>query len=159
MSDLTTRLEQATKHARNNDWANAIESLKLILEKDADHEIATGMLASIYLQIGHLDAAIEHYERLLQLNPDNPLARFQLGLAHMNNGDTEDALSTWKPMLEMENEFMAHFHAALATLQLGRNAEASALLARAEQQMPSSHPLYPKLIELRNNLGENRSNT
>lgn len=148
MADLMVELECATKQVRNEDFAAAIESLKGILDQDSQHEIATGMLASIYLQIGHVDAAIKLYETLLMLNPENPLARFQLGLARLNNGEATAAIDVWAPMLDTENEFMANFHSALAFVQLGRNQDAIARLTHASQHMPTSHPLYPQLLNL-----------
>lgn len=82
------------------------------------------------------------------MNAVNPLARFQLGMAHLSSGAAETALETWEPLLDQEEDFMAHFHSALALLQLGRREQAETLLMHASQTMPVSHPLYPKLLEL-----------
>lgn len=88
------------------------------------------------------------YETLLQVNAVNPLARFQLGMAHLSSGAAETALETWEPLLDQEEDFMAHFHSALALLQLDRREQAEAMLMHASRAMPVSHPLYPKLLEL-----------
>lgn len=146
------KLEIATNHVKANDLAAAIEVLKAILDEDCEHEIATGMLASVYLQIGRTAAAIELYEKLLVLKPENPLARFQLGLARLNNGEAPQAIDVWAPMLETQDEFMAHFHSALAHLQLRHPQEALDLLLKAGEHMPVGHPLYPQLVDIRNKL-------
>lgn len=151
---LKIQLENAVEQAKEGDLDNAIPTLKSILEDNPDHDISLGMLASIYLQIGMHDQAIDLYNRLLKINPENPLARFQLGMAKLNSDKPEEALTAWEPMLGMENEFMANFHSALALMLLGRSKEALECILNAARHMPSSHPLYPKLLELHNQLTE-----
>ena len=154
MSELMSQLQRATKQVKENELGDAIETLKAILEEDAEHEVATGMLAAVYLQIGRIEAAITLYNKLLDISPDNPLARFQLGLARLNNGEPSQALETWQPMLEMKDEFMAHFHSALAQIELRHPEEAMQLLNKAGESMPIGHPLYPQLIDLQNKLSD-----
>lgn len=151
---LKTKLAEAAKHTKEGDLDNAIILLQEILEQDQHHEISLGMLASIYLQIGLHDRAIELYEKLLIGNPQNPLARFQLGMAYMNTGSPQKALTAWEPMLEMKDEFMANFHSALAFVQLDQEEEALICLARAFRHMPSNHPLFPQLVNLHTQLTE-----
>lgn len=149
---LKTKLLKATEYAKEGDLENAMVQLKQILESHPRHEVSMGMLASIYLQIGMHQKAIQQFEALLTAHPQNPLARFQLGMARLANGEPEKALSQWAPMLEMDNEFMAHFHSALALIQLGRLDEALPLIERARGNMPEAHPLYSKLLEIRTQL-------
>lgn len=150
--DLNKRLGRATEQVKNEDLDAAIITLKALLQEYPNNEISTGMLASIYLQIGMNDLAIELYESLLETSPDNPLARFQLGLANLNKGNTEVAIDIWHPMLKMENEFMAHFHSALAYIELGNHNKALDLLQVAGQHMPNSHPFYSQMVTLHKTL-------
>jgi Tfp pilus assembly protein PilF len=147
-NNLKQSLALATQQIKNDDLDQAIITLQEILAQDPNHEIATGLLASVYFQIGMHDRAVSLYRALLTNHPQNPLARFQLGLAQLSQGLPGDALATWEPMLENDTEFMAHFHAALALLQLGQPLDARERLAAVGRHMPGSHPLYPKLIEL-----------
>lgn len=147
-TELIAQLADATEQAREGNLEEAISSLKIILEHRPDHEIALGLLASIYLQISMNEQAICCFHTLLKESPDNPLARFQLGMAQLTLGHPETALETWAPMLKLENEFMANFHSALALLELDRPQEALDRLDDAGRHMPSSHPLYPQLLEL-----------
>jgi tetratricopeptide (TPR) repeat protein len=149
---LKKKLLKATEYARERDLENAVLQLKQILQSHPRHEVSMGMLASIYLQIGMHQKAIEQFEALLTAHPKNPLARFQLGMASLANEEPEKALSQWAPMLEMENEFMAHFHSALALIQLNRLDEALPLIEHARSNMPEAHPLYTKLLEIRTRL-------
>lgn len=144
------RLGKATQDAKDGNLDDAVTTLKQILHDQPNHEIALGMLAAIYLQIGMQEAAIERFEALLAAHPNNPLARFQLGMAMLGLDRAQEALDAWRPLLDDESDFMAHFHSSLALIQLGRHAEALPLLARAAQRMPPSHPLYAKALELLN---------
>jgi cytochrome c-type biogenesis protein CcmH/NrfG len=144
-----SQLADAVAQAKTGDLDAAVVTLKAVLQSQPKHTIALGMLASIYLQIGMVDRAIERYTQLLELDPENPLARFQLGIAKQLRGSPEEALEAWRPMLSSENEFMANFHSALTLVQLGRYADALEPVSNAARHMPPSHPLYPQLVRLR----------
>ena len=60
-------------------------------------------LANAYLELGKFDGAIAEYQRILQLNPNYPLARFNLAQAFKEKGLNAEArteylifLETWK---------------------------------------------------------------
>ncbi|MFY0678098.1 MAG: hypothetical protein JXR18_12515 [Neptuniibacter sp.] len=147
-------LKSATEAARNGELATAIPRLKQLLEVDPDHQLGLGMLASIYLQTGMNEESGTLFEHLLQKHPENPLARFQYGLTKLNSGSPEEAIELWQPLFSDEENFMAHFHGALACLQMGNNADASQHLQISAVHMPNSHPLYPQLVELLNSLSK-----
>lgn len=136
---------------RAGNYDVAIAGLKAILQAHPGHEIATGLLAASYFQIGLRDQARVLYEQLVAEHPANALARFQLGLLRSSD-DPRAALSIWEPLLEADEEFMAHFHSALAHIQLGDPAAAEALLEHAARYMPASHPLREQLNQLRESL-------
>lgn len=147
-------LKSATQAARNGDMAVAIPLLKQLIETKPDHEIALGMLASIYLQMGMNGEANDLFELLLDKHPENPLARFQYGLTKLNSGLAEEAIKLWNPLLADESNFMAHFHTALAFLQLNNKQDAAHHLQTSTIAMPRSHPLYPQLLELLTSLSK-----
>lgn len=152
--NLQQMLSKATEAAKRGDLESAIGSLKEILSDHPDNEIAIGMLASIYLQIGLLEEAETRFKDLLKRHPSNPLGRFQLGMCYLSMNRPEQALTTWQPMLKDQEDFMAHFHSALAQLELGKHKESYELVQIAARRMPSNHPLYPKLLEVRSSLIE-----
>lgn len=149
--DLRFLLHEATQKIKRNDYKAAILTLKTLLDSDPKHEIALGMLASTYLQIGMHQQAIDLYERLLDERP-NLLAQAQLGIAYAQTSQAQKALETLEPTLGLEGEFVAHFYVAQSLMQLHRFDEAKEKLAIAAQRMPSSHPLFANLMELENRL-------
>jgi len=133
---------------RRGDYDFAILGLKGFIAAHPDHEIAMGLLAASYFQIGMTDRAAALYRKLLAVHPHNALARFQLGLTCLNSNPRE-ALDLWQPLLTAEHEFMAHFHSALAHWQLGERDSAKPLLEQAAKYMPESHPLRGQLNAMR----------
>ena len=122
--------------------------LKGILAADPSHELANGMLGSIYAELGMTDKAVQAFLQALNTNPQNPLARFQMGLVLLTAQRYQEAIDAFAPMLVVEGEFLAHFHSALALIALDRPSQARPLLQQANQNMPASHPLYGTLQQL-----------
>lgn len=148
VSDRTALLRSATDAAKRGELDAAIVQLKSLLDLDPKNEVALGMLAAIYAQIGLRDKAAEYFQRTLQVNPRNSLARFQLGLMQLADQKPEEALETWKLSLADPGEFMAHFHSGLALLALKRPGEARGLFEQAARHMPADHPLRGQLQQL-----------
>jgi tetratricopeptide (TPR) repeat protein len=61
-------------------------------------------LANAYLELGRFDEAIAEYQRILQLNPNYPLARFHLAQAFEQKGLKEEARTEYLNFLEIWKE-------------------------------------------------------
>ena len=146
--DAREALSLAAAYAKRGELEPAMIQLTQLLQADPDHEIANGMLAGIHAQLNMTDRAVAGYRRVLAINPDNALARFQLGLLQVTSGHPREAVDTLRPCLTDKQDFLAHFYSALALLELHRPEEARALLVRASQRMPADHTLRPRLGEL-----------
>jgi tetratricopeptide (TPR) repeat protein len=146
--DTREALSLATACARRGELESAMLHLKELLEADPDHEIAAGMLGGIYAQLNMTERAIGCYRRVLAINPQNVLARFQLGLVQLTSGHPREAVDTLRPCLADKGDFLAHFHSGLALLELNRPEEAHPLLTYAAQRMPADHALRKRLHEL-----------
>jgi tetratricopeptide (TPR) repeat protein len=117
-SDIETALRAAVEAMRQDNVEAGILALKTILNLAPRHELANGMLASIYAQLGMRDAAVSKYQTTLAINPANHLARFQLGTLQLDAGQPSEALQTLEPLLTL-----------------------------AQAAMPQDHPLRPLLAE------------
>ena len=57
-------------------------------------------LANAYLELDRIDEAISEYHRILQLNPNYPLAQFHLAQAFERKGEVEQARAAYERFLE-----------------------------------------------------------
>jgi len=87
----------ANQQGRTRD---AIESLKQILERDADDAKAVYMLSALHAEIGMTDQAVVEMTRAVELDPTLITAHFQLGLLHYMAARYEDAANAWQPLDE-----------------------------------------------------------
>ena len=81
---LVSELQPLVDALRAGRYQDSIEGLKRFIDSHPDHEVAIGMLAAAYFQIGMPDRARALFERVLEINPHNALARTQL--QQLSNG-------------------------------------------------------------------------
>jgi len=143
-------MQRAVTATRERRYDAALIHLKSIVADRPQDQVALGMLASVYADLGMQDQAREYYDRILTINPENPLARHQRGILEFEAGQLESALEIWQPLLETEHDFMAHFYSALALMQLNRLDGVRDLLETALERMPTDHPLRPESEKLIN---------
>lgn len=146
--DVKSTISQASELIKSRSFDQAIPLLKDLISTDTDNELALGMLASIYAEIDMPEKARSLYSRILELNPANPLARFQLGLNYFNANQINEALEIWEPGLTDKTDFMIKYFTGLAYIQLKEYVKAKSILEQAEQIMPKNHPLYGELKQL-----------
>ncbi len=155
-SEISAEREQLKQYInliKNKQFELAMSGLKEYLQEFPTNEVARGMLASLYFQIGMHDRAIPEFETILEQNPDNALARFQLGMTRYTRGELEKSIDCWLPLTEVEDDFMGSFHSALAYVDLQQAPMARPLVEKCVKVMPKNHPLYPRLLQLREELG------
>jgi Flp pilus assembly protein TadD len=69
------------------DWATAIIALSKTAEEYPDSADTQNFLAYAYRKSGDLDAALEHYQRALKIDPSHKHAREYLGEAYLMKND------------------------------------------------------------------------
>lgn len=138
-------LEGAIQAVRRDDKDSAVAQLKELLAADPGHEVAGGMLASLYAELGMADRAAAQFSRVLAQHPGNVLARFQLGVLLLGQGQAQQALDTLAPMLAAADDYLAHFHSGLACMAMRQPARARPLFEAAAGRMPPNHPLQAQL--------------
>jgi tetratricopeptide (TPR) repeat protein len=139
-NNFKNQLGLAAKLVKDRQFDHAISVLKALDESYDEDQLVLGMLAGVYFQIGMVDRAELYYKKALSINPRNNLALLQLGLAQVELGRPEDALDTWRPMLDIPQDFLAHFHTGLTLLKIGRADDALDYLITAKENMPTEHP-------------------
>lgn len=81
----------------------AIPILEQVLARNPCHARARHLLGAEFAQAGKMDDAVVEITTALELNPDMPLARFQLGLMLMTCARTEEAVQVWSGLDVLES--------------------------------------------------------
>jgi Flp pilus assembly protein TadD len=110
----------------------AVPALEEVLQRDPYHAQARHLLGAEYAQAGKIDGALLEMATALEINPDMPLARFQLGLLLMTCARVEDAAKVWVPLDSLGNEHILNrFRAGMMQMVQGHFEAAHQVLAAA----------------------------
>ncbi len=149
MSTATGYLQQASELCRKKEFSAAIPLLKQGVVENPKNEILLGMMASCYQELGMLEQAEEHYNKIVELNPDNFLAIHQLGMVAFTQSQWEQALIIWQRLLLRDDDFLTKYYASICCFKLGRFAEAKEFISLASQLTPQAHPVYPEVLKFK----------
>jgi len=81
--------------------ADAVSLLKTLLERDSRHVFGTYLLAAEHAQLGMMDRAEAGFRKTVDLAPDFPMARFQLGQMHLTRNDGAAARAILAPLADL----------------------------------------------------------
>jgi len=81
--------------------ADAVSMLKTLLERDSQHVFGNYLLAAEHAQLGMMDRAEEGFRKTVELAPDFPMGRFQLGQLYLTKGDAAAAKAVLAPLANM----------------------------------------------------------
>jgi DNA-binding winged helix-turn-helix (wHTH) protein/Tfp pilus assembly protein PilF len=98
----------------------AIRSFKKALDLDADADETHHQLSMVYSHVGLLDEAQRHVSLALDLNPNNTMARFRVGVYAAWQCRFEDALAVLKTVPSDVSPFLVDRVRAEVYVQLGR---------------------------------------
>lgn len=97
-------LALALEATRRGDSGHSIAYLKEAGARVDASEQTFFLLGSEYAQIGLVDQARENFHRAIDLNTNFSIARFQLGLLYLTNGQPQEALDTWAALSPLGSE-------------------------------------------------------
>lgn len=149
-AQLKTVISTVTPLLKNKDHMGVIKILKRAIDDGIQHELVFGMLASSYAEVGMTDKAQENFAKVIQLNPQNYLAFFQMGMLLYNAGDIAKAIDAWVNVSSQSGEFVANYWIAKAYVDLGKSEQAKPYLHQAKTHVPSDHVLYDDVMALYN---------
>ena len=115
----------------------AIRSFKKAVELDPDADETYHQLSMVYSHVGLLDEAQALVARAIELNPNNTMARFRVGVYAALAGRFEDALAVMKTVPGNVSPFLVERVKAEVYVQLGR-------VDRAERLVEEYLAKYPR---------------
>ena len=98
----------------------AIRSFKKALDLDPGADETHHQLSMVYSHVGLLDEAQDHVGRAIDLNPNNTMARFRVGVYAAWQCKFEDALAVLKTVPSDVSPFLVDRVKAEVHVQLGR---------------------------------------
>ncbi len=115
----------------------AVQAYKRALELNPNLAEAHHQLGFVYLHIGLLDKGWEEIQKALAIDPGNSLARYRLGVIDMCRGKYDEAFQIFNTTpLEKSPSLLASY-TSTALFRLGRNEEASAIVAQFFKDYPN----------------------
>ena len=91
----------------------------------------------LYLEAGHADSARDHFEKLLEIEPDDLAARYNLGAALYRMGEYAKALKAFENVLAADSKHpYAATSAGLCLELLGKPDEARRFYRQAIENSP-----------------------
>jgi tetratricopeptide (TPR) repeat protein/predicted O-methyltransferase YrrM len=99
-------------YARQENWQEAIASLKNILQYQPNSTTAYSWLAQIYGHLGYEEAEMDSWYHALMLNPNiaNGRGYFKIAQALGNSGKTEAAITCYQRAIERSSGFFAPYY-------------------------------------------------
>ena len=132
---------------RNRDYRSEAILWTDALAKSPGNPRAHNNLGSALVQEGRIDAAIDHFEEAVRLDPQYADAYANLGSACIRQGNLEAALEALHAALGLDpRNAQAHYSLGLALLRQGHLAESAAAFGEALR-------LQPGMAEAHRNLG------
>jgi len=130
--------------AKKNDAKAAAESLSAAVAAYPNFAIALNDLANQYMLMKQWDKAIETYQALLKLKPDDVTAHQNLGIAAYNKKSMEDAETHFRKALELKSPGpTAHYYLGLIFVATKRYPEAvpefEAAIANGGENLALAH--------------------
>lgn len=127
----------------------ALLKIKELLAEKTPPAEAHAVAARTYAQLGLFERAKEQFKAYLKLNPEATVEAFQLGMAHFDNGEKQEALSIWDGLLEKDPiSPPALFYKGLALAQTGRLADAKHSLETLLKSAPTDNLYFGRSKEL-----------
>jgi DNA-binding winged helix-turn-helix (wHTH) protein/Flp pilus assembly protein TadD len=100
--------------------AQAMSAFRKSLELDSDADETHHQLSMVYSHVGLLDEAQAHVARAIELNPNNTMARFRVGVYAAWQCQFDDALGVLKTVPAEVSPFLVDRVRAEVNIQLGR---------------------------------------
>jgi tetratricopeptide (TPR) repeat protein len=116
---------------RQNRRAEAADVNAAILKDNPKDSDARGLQASLLLDRGDVSKAISELQAVVNAAPDNFVARYNLGRAHVARGEWEQARQQFTQAIQQRPDYLPA-HLALAQLQVMRSEYDGALKSVAE---------------------------
>ena len=140
---------QAELYADEERHADAVKEYEVAIRQQARNADLYEGLGDQYRQLNQLDQARKAYERELELNPQNPIAMYNLGSTDVELGDHAAGVPLLQAMGERyRGAPVADYYLGRGLAGEGKDADAAAHLERSAEAAPDSEIAKRSFYEL-----------
>ncbi len=144
-------LALASFEAKNAKYDEAIQDLGKSLQVKNNYLDAIFLLSQIYAAKGDIGSALTASKVAVQLNPQNPVLLFQLGILEYNNKDYSGASQALTEAIKYQPDYSnAKYFLGLSEARLNNTGKAIALFEELANANPDNQELALILANLRN---------
>ncbi len=118
------RLQLVDLYFHNRRFRAARREIDALLAINPDHERGLMMSGRLYITQNDIPNVLKTYKRVLDLNPANADAYYNLGIVYFHTGKLEDAEKLFRRAVEINNYRDAHLYLGLIYEKLGRTEDA-----------------------------------
>lgn len=123
----------------NEDGLKAIETLSASYGRDPRLRFLHG---SVLASLQRYSEAMRQMQSAVEIAPDYPIARFQLGLLQLTSGEAQAALTTWGPLAILpEDQYLSLFVRGLQSMIRDEFGKAIDLLQAGIQRNNENLPM------------------
>jgi tetratricopeptide (TPR) repeat protein len=141
----------ASFEAKNAKYDEAIQDLGKSLQVKNNYLDAIFLLSQIYAAKGDIGSALTASKVAVQLNPQNPVLLFQLGILEYNNKDYSGASQALTEAIKYQPDYSnAKYFLGLSEARLNNTGKAIALFEELANANPDNQELALILANLRN---------
>jgi tetratricopeptide (TPR) repeat protein len=147
-------LNLARLEASNNNLVDAQKYIGTALQLKQNYIEAIFLLSQIQVSQGQIKNAITSVQVATQINPNDPLLFFQLGLLHYNDKNYQGAIDALTKATTLDSQYAnAQYFLGLSYARLNKNIEAIDIF----EGLAASNPDNEELVFILSNLKANKS--
>lgn len=132
----------------------ALEQLDIILNFDPQHALAHHKKAQLCYQEDDLTSALNHYQKYLELEPNDKDALYNLGTIFLRIGNPQEATKYFLRFVALKADYENFYNLGVAYLQQGKNTEAITYFEESLRLNPDHIPALTNLATAYLNLAD-----
>lgn len=140
-------LNKADAFRYENDFHQAAEHYRKVLELNPGNTKAYDDLAAVLCNIGNSEHVVVCYNKLIEIRPDNPYNYNNLGIFYYNNKIFEEAIKYYKKAIELKPDYPDPYNNVAIAFHNQDNIEKSI------EHYKKAIELNPNYADAHNNLG------